>query len=72
MYAYFPRLAARQKRLEEHGLSSTPTEEELVDCILDLSDRVEALYDTLGLVAFKDRRGTYHALGIAEEGAPHA
>lgn len=57
--SYFSRLAANKRRLESHGLSSCPTQEELVDYAIELSDKIDALCSAYRVAILKDHRGNW-------------
>lgn len=71
MHAYFPRIAARQRFLEEHGFGSYPTDDELLDYVLEISDRLDALYEALDLIAVEGQRGSWRACPAHCEGVRH-
>lgn len=71
VHAYFPRLAARQRLLEEHGFDRYPTEDELLDYVLEMSDRLNALYEALGLIAVEGRGGSWRTRPARCEGVRH-
>lgn len=57
---YFDGLAMGQRKLHRHGFDRYPTDEELLDYIMQLDDKVTALYNACGLEAVLDWRGAWH------------
>lgn len=58
---YFDGLAAQERRLSEHGFDHYPTDEELLEYLMQLNDKVNALYRATGMDAVQDWRGNWHA-----------
>lgn len=56
---YFGALSASQRKLAEHGLTAFPTDEELLDYMLGVDDRLAALYRSLRVEAYRDYRGLW-------------
>ena len=65
--SYFANMALQQRRLQLHGFDHYPSEEELFDYVIDLNDKVNALYWALGMKSVRDSRGTWHAFPIQKE-----
>ena len=63
---YFDVLSASQRRLAEHGLTAFPTDDEVLDYMLSVDDRLAALYRSLRVEAFRDHRGLWRVgrLGV--------
>lgn len=64
--SFFGALRADQRKLVNHGLSPYPTDDELIDYVIDVDDRVRALCKALRAEAFRDHRGIWRVgpLGV--------
>ena len=64
--SFFGALRADQRRLVNHGLSPYPTDDELIGYVVDVDDRVRALYRALRVEAYRDYRGIWRVgpLGV--------
>lgn len=64
--SFFSALRADQRRLVNHGLSPYPTDDELIGYVVDVDDRVRALYRALRVEAYRDYRGIWRVgpLGV--------
>ena len=56
---YFADTIATQRELRRHGFEAWPTEEEALRYLFDVSDRLDAVCEALGLEAGKDVRGKW-------------
>ena len=63
---FFGALRADQQKLVDHGLSPYPTDAELVGYVIDVDDRVCALYKAFRMEAYRDYRGIWRVgpLGV--------
>lgn len=57
--SYFVDTIARQRDLKRRGFDGWPTEEEALRYLFDVSDRLDAVCEALGLEAGKDVRGKW-------------
>lgn len=57
--SYFADTIARQRDLKRRGFDGWPTEEEALRYLFDVSDRLDAVCEALGLEAGKDVRGEW-------------
>ncbi|MDD7690847.1 MAG: hypothetical protein PUI93_08090 [Ellagibacter isourolithinifaciens] len=57
--SYFADTIAIQRELRRHGFEAWPTEEEALRYLFDVSDRLDAVCEALGLEAGKDVRGKW-------------
>lgn len=57
--SYFDDTIATQRELRRHGFEALPTEEEAPRYLFDVSDRLDAVCEALGLEAGKDVRGKW-------------
>lgn len=65
--SYFNGIAARQRRYAHYGLSACPSDQEVFELILALSDRIDALYEAACLEPYVDHRGCTRARRIMPE-----
>lgn len=63
---YFGALRTDQRRLAAHGLGPYPSDNEVVDYVMDVDDRVRALYKAFRVEAYRDYRGIWRVgpLGV--------
>ena len=65
--SYFNGIAARQRRYAQYGLSACPSDQEVLELILALSDRIDALYEAAHLEPYVDHRGRTWAQRVVPE-----
>ena len=63
--AYFGDIVERQRMLKAHGLDCYPSGDDVLDYAMELSDKIDALYWSLGLAPMQDCRGRWHVLPLA-------
>lgn len=66
---YYRDLIARRRILREHGLGDRPSDEDLIDHMLALSDRLDAVCELLGVTAEQDVRGRWRARRVPKRRA---
>ena len=59
--SYFGAMQSREDRLARCGLGPKPSVDELVELVIELSDKLDALYDAACRTPFKDERGNWRA-----------
>ncbi len=57
--SFFGALRADQRKLVNHGLSPCPTDEELISYMIEVDDRLRALYKAFRLEPYRDPRGLW-------------
>lgn len=59
--SYFGAMQSRKDRLARCGLGPKPSVDELVDVVIELSDKLDALYDAARRIPVRDERGNWRA-----------
>lgn len=59
--SYFGAMQSREDRLARCGLGPKPSVDELVELVIELSDKLDALYDAARRAPVKDERGNWRA-----------
>lgn len=59
--SYFGAMQSREDRLARCGLGPKPSVDELVELVIELSDKLDALYDAACRTPVKDERGNWRA-----------
>ena len=59
--SYFGAMQSREDRLARCGLGPKPSVDELVELVIELSDKLDALYGAARSVPVKDERGNWRA-----------
>lgn len=59
--SYFGAMQSREDRLARCGLGPKPSVDELVELVIELSDKLDALYGAARRVPVKDERGNWRA-----------
>lgn len=57
--SYFGAMQSREDRLARCGLGPKPSVDELADVVIELSDKLDALYSAARRVPIKDERGNW-------------
>ena len=66
--SYFADTIATQRELRRHGFEAWPTEEEALRYPFDVSDRLDAVCDALGIDTGKDVRGKWRVCVAGKHG----
>ena len=59
--SYFGAMQSREDGLARCGLGPKPSVDELVELVIELSDKLDALYGAARRVPVKDERGNWRA-----------
>lgn len=59
--SYFARLEERRRMLRDHGFDGEPSGEQLIDYVLSLEDRLNAMCAATGVRLCQDVRGRWFA-----------
>lgn len=59
--SYFGAMQSREDRLARCGLGPKPSVDELVELVIELSDKLDALYDAARRAPVKDERDNWRA-----------
>lgn len=59
--SYFGAMQSREDRLARCGLGPKPSVDELAELIIELSGKLDALYDAACRVPIRDERGNWRA-----------
>ena len=59
--SYVGAMQSREDRLARCGLGPKPSVDELVELVIELSDKLDALYGAARRVPVKDERGNWRA-----------
>ncbi len=57
---YYERLEHQRAVYDKYGLSCPPSEEELIEALCNLSDKLDALAQAEGVMFKRDYRGRWH------------
>ncbi len=59
--SYFGAMQSREDRLARCGLGPKPSVDELVELVIELYDKLDALYDAACRTPVRDERGNWRA-----------
>ncbi len=59
--SYFGAMQSRKDRLARCGLDPKPSVDELADAVIELSGKLDALYDAARRIPVRDERGNWRA-----------
>lgn len=59
--SYFGAMQSRKDRLARCGLGPRPSVDELADVVIELSGKLDALYDAARRIPVRDERGNWRA-----------